>query len=523
VVITGTVPGTVAIAYDLATGSEAARDVAAGTPKTFSLNVLPGDYYLMFIESEGTITQRTYAFRNVTGANVLTCKANTTLDLGILDFDKIFGTAVPRVDPVSGNGNVSESSMPEASFSPGSGEWTATTRLESSTCPGHSPGTTLTENVKIAQGFGIVTYTPAGTNDTAIGVANVNTVILTDNRQPASLVTIDLTMQPDGSLAGSFSKIGYGGECSEEGSIIAVLGANPPPAAVLTGLSISGPSTMMASGTAAYTATASWSDGSSSAVSPTWSVNSSVASISPEGILSCSSAVAYNEPATITATYSSGGITKTATKDVTITGGDDGGPIPPPPVSLSGALFVARDFHGVILARVEGSTITIRRILADPYCHAVYSATGNVGSDGTFTLDFHLGLGSGTEGYSATGRIDASGDTVTIAIGGEPPVVLNMTSSGMAGSYQGTYSGYAGVPSGLFAIGIDGNGNVVGFDGNDSVGWFFFYATLNGSTFSASAIGGPVFSGSVSGDTVTGNWTNPSDGQSGTFAGARVF
>jgi hypothetical protein len=203
--------------------------------------------------------------------------------------------------------------------------------------------------------------------------------------------------------------------------------------------------------------------------------------------------------------------------------GDDGDSITPSPPSPAGTLFAAKDFHGVILARVDGSTITIQRIQADPYCHAVYSATGNVGSDGTFTLDFNLDLGSGTAGYSATGQIDASGDPVTITVGGAPPVMLSMTSSGMAGSYQGTYSSYGSGQSGIFAIGIDGNGNLVGFDGNDSVGWFFFYAMLSGNTFSASAIGGPVFSGSVSGDTVTGTWTNPSDGQSGTFAGARVF
>jgi hypothetical protein len=292
----------------------------------------------------------------------------------------------------------------------------------------------------------------------------------------------------------------------------------------LTGLSINGPSSMSANSTATYTATASWSDNSASTVTPTWGVNSFVASISPGGVLSCSNPdIVYDEPATVTATYSSGGITKSATKDVTITSGDDGGPITPPPVSLAGALFVARDFHGVILARVEGSTITIQRIQADPYCHAVYSATGIVGSDGTFTLDFHLDLGSGTAGYSAAGQIDASGDHLTITVGGAPPVMLYATSSGMAGSYQGSYFSSGSGQSGIFAIGIDGNGNVVGFDGNESVGWFFFYAMLSGNTFSASAIGGPVFSGSVSGDTVTGTWTNPSDGQSGTFAGARAF
>jgi hypothetical protein len=514
VVITGTVPGTVAIAYDYATGLEAARDVASGTPKTFTLSLAPGAYYLMFIESEGTPAQRTYAFRNVTGGNVITCKANTTLDLGVLVFNVYPGTAVPQVDPISGNENVTATFLPEAIFSPGDGKWTATRTFVSSSCSGHAPGTTVTENVTIGQGFGLVTYMRDGTNETAGGVANVNTAILTGSY--GALETIYLTMQADGSLAGSFSKVGYGGACSEEGTISAVRGTSPPPAATLTGLSINGPSSISEYGTATYTATASWSDGSASTVTPTWSVSPQVAEISPGGVLSCQGGVSSDQTVTITATYSAGGITETASMVVTIT------PFPLPPAA-AGALFAAKDFHGVILARVDGSMITIHRVQADPYCHAVYSATGNVVSDGTFTLDFNLDLGSGTGGYSATGRIMASGDSVTVSMGGAPPVMLYMTSSGMAGSYQGTYSSYGGGPSGVFAIGIDGNGNVVGFDGNDSVGWFFFYATLNGNIFSASAIGGPVFSGSVSGDTVKGTWTNPADGRSGTFGGARMF
>jgi len=230
VVITGTVPGTVAIAYDLATGKEAARDVADGTPKKFLLSLDPGAYYLMFIENEGTASQRSFAFRNVTGGNVFTFKANTTLDLGVLDFKnyKYLGSATPQIDPISGNHNVTESSMPEATFSPGAGGWTATKTFVNSTCPGHSPGTTVTENVTIAQGFGLVTYTPAGSTDTAGGVANVNTAILTDSSGSA-LVTIYLTMQPDGSLEGTYSRVGYGGGCSEEATITAVLGTSPPP------------------------------------------------------------------------------------------------------------------------------------------------------------------------------------------------------------------------------------------------------------------------------------------------------
>jgi hypothetical protein len=193
----------------------------------------------------------------------------------------------------------------------------------------------VTENVTIAHGFGIVTFTPAGTTGTAIGVANVNTAILTASA--GALETIYLIMQADGSLAGSFSKAGYGGGCSEEGTLTAVLSTSPPPpATTLTGLSINGPSSMSEYGTAMYTATASWSDNSTSAVTPTWSVNSQVVEINTGGVLSCQGGVASDQSVTITATYFSGGIIGTATKSVTITNGQS---IPFTAQELSGKIF----------------------------------------------------------------------------------------------------------------------------------------------------------------------------------------
>ena len=151
-------------------------------------------------------------------------KANTTLDLGVLVFYDYPITAKPLIDTISGNDDVTETFTREASFSPGPGEWIATRRFVNSTCSGHSPGTTVTEDVTIRQGWGIVTIDLAGTTETAIGVANVNTAILTASA--SALVTIYLTMQPDGSLAGTYSKAGYGGECSEDATITAVL--RPP-------------------------------------------------------------------------------------------------------------------------------------------------------------------------------------------------------------------------------------------------------------------------------------------------------
>jgi len=63
--------------------------------------------------------------------------------------------------------------------------------------------------------------------------------------------------------------------------------------------------------------TATWSDGTTSSVTPTWSENSSYATISSGGVLTAS-AVTSNQSVTVTASYTSGGVTKTATRAVTI-------------------------------------------------------------------------------------------------------------------------------------------------------------------------------------------------------------
>jgi hypothetical protein len=90
------------------------------------------------------------------------------------------------------------------------------------------------------------------------------------------------------------------------------------PNATLTGLYIDGLSSISEYGTETYTAAAIWSDDSTSTVTPDWSVNSQMASISPFGVFSCQEEIANDQTVTITATYSSGGITKTDTMDVTI-------------------------------------------------------------------------------------------------------------------------------------------------------------------------------------------------------------
>ena len=82
---------------------------------------------------------------------------------------------------------------------------------------------------------------------------------------------------------------------------------------MLTGIAVSGPSSVNEGGTGTYTATGTWDNGTTAAISPTWSENSTYATISSGGVLTAS-AVTSNQAVTVTASY--GG--RTGTKSVTI-------------------------------------------------------------------------------------------------------------------------------------------------------------------------------------------------------------
>ena len=118
-------------------------------------------------------------------------------------------------------------------------------------------------------------------------------------------------------------------------------GGSSGPTGDLTGLSMNGPSSMSEFGNATYTATASWSDNSTSTVTPTWSVNSQTATISTGGVLYCPS-IASDLTVTVTATYSSGGVTETDTMDVTVTNITT---IPFTAQMVSGEVFFEENFY----------------------------------------------------------------------------------------------------------------------------------------------------------------------------------
>lgn len=82
---------------------------------------------------------------------------------------------------------------------------------------------------------------------------------------------------------------------------------------------ISGPSSVMTGESASFTCTVTYNDGKSANVMPTWSVSggSTFASIDSAGVLTANE-VAAVQSVTVTASYTYNGITKTATKDVTV-------------------------------------------------------------------------------------------------------------------------------------------------------------------------------------------------------------
>lgn len=96
--------------------------------------------------------------------------------------------------------------------------------------------------------------------------------------------------------------------------------APPAPVVSLTGVSISGPGTVAANSSASYTATASFSNGTTQNVTTaaTWSDNSSYATMSSNGVIT-TTAPASDQAVTVSAVYTSGGITLSDAMQVTLT------------------------------------------------------------------------------------------------------------------------------------------------------------------------------------------------------------
>ena len=88
---------------------------------------------------------------------------------------------------------------------------------------------------------------------------------------------------------------------------------------VLTYLAINGDDTISSGSTATYAGTATWSDGATTTVMPTWSLsNTTMASVDATGKVTNQNKTDSDYKVTLTATYTHDGITKTASKTITL-------------------------------------------------------------------------------------------------------------------------------------------------------------------------------------------------------------
>lgn len=102
--ITGTVSGTTVVAIDNGTNVVVDREVATGTPKTFTLTVPNGKTYSFFlIENENTLDQQIYPLY-VGATNAFYINTLTTINLGFVDTTTIAGMATPANNPLSVTG-----------------------------------------------------------------------------------------------------------------------------------------------------------------------------------------------------------------------------------------------------------------------------------------------------------------------------------------------------------------------------------------------------------------------------------
>ena len=107
----------------------------------------------------------------------------------------------------------------------------------------------------------------------------------------------------------------------------------PPSPAVLSSIAVSGPSSVNEGGTGTYTATGTWDNGSTVAISPSWSENSTYATISTGGLLTAST-VTSNQAVTATASYDG----RTGTMSVTIVDVLGQAPAAPKNIGITGPI-----------------------------------------------------------------------------------------------------------------------------------------------------------------------------------------
>jgi len=164
-----------------------------------------------------------------------------------------------------------------------------------------------------------ITYDIYWTSDAGLSAGSLRPVV-SSTSQTSCTFDPDLVGMPRGTTVYFTGEVVLStGEKSSLGP--AYSWAVPPPVqSNLPGLSelfIGCPSSLNEGESGVCTATASWSDGSMTPVSPTWSEGSPYASIGADGVLTAT-AVSGDQQVSVTAVYMSAGVTRTASATVMI-------------------------------------------------------------------------------------------------------------------------------------------------------------------------------------------------------------
>ena len=173
-----------------------------------------------------------------------------------------------------------------------------------------NPPTTYTDNTPFAPGT-TVTYDVFWSADPALSAASLRTIA-------SSVAGTSTTFDPDsvGMPRGTIAYVTADAvlNTGEKSALAPAFAWNVP---TVSSLSIAGPSSVNVNGSAAYAATATWSDNTTSSVTPVWSENSSYASISAGGVLTAGP-VPATQAVTVSASYTGGGVTRTASASLAI-------------------------------------------------------------------------------------------------------------------------------------------------------------------------------------------------------------
>jgi hypothetical protein len=217
----------------------------------------------------------------------------------------------------------------------------------------------------------------------------------------------------------------------------------PTSAATLSSLSISGDDFVNEDSSASYTATATFSDGSTQTVtgSANWSENSSYASINSNGVLTTSQ-VESDVTITIQARYTHEAVTRTATKTVTIA--DVPESITLSSLSISGDDFVNEDSSASYTATAtfnDGSTQTVTGSAnwSENSSYASINSNGvlttsQVESDVTITIQAR---------YTYKEVTETSNKVVTIIDATDPVTLISLSISGADVVNENSHANYA--------------------------------------------------------------------------------